>query len=234
MKQFIKNLFKTFGELFDSLWTQAVAMLVLFMLLLGGRADAQQFHSFDFLGGNRSVYITNNTTINFGDTNVMYTNVLGVAVFSNTNLYTTNALGSAGPYTTFTNASLYFGNAWSDVGGFSDRNGNAAQAAIGVSYIPGNARSTNSVTFTFGKLMISGYTNGSPVYVVGTQPSDKWSFALTNAASVANVATVTNIPTALMQGAAGLRLISTVTADNGAASFFNVTTLNLQGYTTSN
>lgn len=200
--------------------------LILSLVLALGTfgASAQTFKAFDFLGGNQVLFLTNNTTTTYGDIGVPMTNALGVACYSLTNLYSTNSL--IAPGTLYTNANTYFGQAWYDVPMFSDRNGNAATASIALYFVGVTAQSTNTLTLSFRKLQK--FVNGVPA-LAGTATADTFTFSVLGNGTTA-VGITTNLPSTLVNGAAGLRLQTIVEADNGAAGSFYLQSLTLNGF----
>lgn len=192
------------------------------VLVLPLTAPAQNFHAIDMLGGARSFQLTNNATVNYNASLVPFTNLLGGTVYSLTNLYSTN--GIITPGTVLTNSSTWANTAWIDVPVFSDRNGNAAAAAFALAWIGDTAKSTNTITITLAKLT----KNNAGVFVPGTQTADKWTLLLSG--SQAAGAMVTNVPAALIQGAAGLRVNSIGLSDGSGAASLNITAMSINGY----
>ncbi len=113
--------------------------------------NMQNFVARDLLAGNQAVFLTNNTTTTYGDVRVPYTNYAGAAVYSLTNLYSTNGLTAPG--TVYTNQYVYYGPAWQDVPSFSDANGNNASASIAISLVGTTASTTGAMTFTFVQML---------------------------------------------------------------------------------
>lgn len=203
---------------------------------LASTIQAQNTFYGDFLGGNRYVWITNNTTYNYNDTSVPFLNAQSNYVFSLTNLYESNGIpftNAAAGQLLLTNQATYFGLAWQDMVVPSDANGVVQTAAIGVIYTP-YTTNTNSITLTFARLVPNyNLTGGGSVntnWVAGTSPTDTWSFSLTNAqTSLAPIATVTNIPSGFLQGSPKIRLQSAKVGNNAASGAF-LNAVRFQGY----
>ena len=202
-------------------------------------ASAQNAFYGDFLTGNRYVFITNNTTYNYNDTSVPYLNGQSNFVFSLTNLYQSNGIpftnATANAYV-ITNLNTYFGPAWGDITVPSDANGDPQSMAVGIIYTP-YTTNTNSIVLTFAKVVPNyNLTGGGSVntnWVAGTQATDKWSVTLTNAqTSLSPIATVTNLPSGIIQGSPRIRLLSVQCgADASGASGLFLNAVRLQAYT---
>ncbi len=202
-------------------------------------ANAQNYRSVDLLSGNQSFFLTNAATIKYNDSLVGITNAQGTAVYSLTNLYSTSGFNASN--TNLTNANVFFGQAWVDVPVWSDRNGNDASLSISYSALGLTARSTNTVTLTFARVMkgtqsgltgTNAYLNGTPIYFVDTNSADEFVFSYTNSTGTAPIPVniMTNIPTAFMQGSWGIRLQSIASTDNGAAAAYAIQYLGVSGY----
>lgn len=211
-----------------------IALCAAGVITASAQLSSPTFYSASFLAGNQSIYLTNATTTLYGAANVGYTNAQGTAVFSNTNLYTTNGFGGkVATGGTFTNSNVFFGNAWNDVPSFSDRNGNNASASISVTITGGeNNYSTNLVGFLFEALTVAnsspnGLFQGSlPV----TAPSQGFSFVVSPATNGVAVTVSTNLPASFIQGAAGIRLVAVTNTTAAAAEFKYINSITLNGY----
>ncbi len=188
------------------------------------------FFSGDFLAGNQSIFITNNTTYTNFQPSILYSNAQGNQVFSLTNLfvYSTNSYVANG--TLGTNSFVTYPSPWVDLPSFSDVNGNNASAAFAVSFHGLTARSTNTVTFNFVALAEGVNNNGSfvgafPVTTGLTTNVVVASQGLTNTTVIAPISSA-----ALMQGAAGWRLNSIAVSDCGVAGSIVIDAVDLNGF----
>lgn len=197
------------------------------VMALAGSAISQTFVARSFLADNQAVWLTNLTTTTYADIGVPFTNAVGGAVYSLTNLYSTNSL--IAPGTLYTNSNVYYGQAWYDVQGFSDRNGNNASASISLYGVGSTTRSTNTLTLTFVKMQK--LVNNIPT-LASTDAQSQFVVAITPNGTTA-IGVTTNVPTAFMQGAAGIRLKTIVSADDGAAGGFYLQSATLGGYSAS-
>jgi len=195
------------------------------MLALVVGAQAQNFSPNDFLSGNQAVFITNNSTVAYGAVGVPMTNQQNHAVFSLTNLYSTNSI--VAPGNAYTNSNAYNGYAWNDVISFSDRDGNNGSGSIAVSLVGTTADTTQAVAFTFVQML--GKTTSGTLSVPATATQNKFVFAVTPTGTTP-ITIATNIPTAQMQGTAGWRLSSIAEPNNAAAGGVIISTLTLNGY----
>lgn len=175
-------------------------------------ADAQIFKAKDFLGGNLGVQITNNTTASYGASLIPMTNYAGSAVYSMTNLYSTNGIISPG--TIQTNNNVTYGQAWVDVPVNADRNGVPLAQSIAISLTGVTASTTGAVAFTFVQTLAES-SPGVPS-VPATETQNKFVVAVTPNATT-TVSIITNIPSAQLQGGSGWRLSSVVTPNFAAA-----------------
>lgn len=209
-------------------------LLTLSTFVVSAQFSTPRFSSGDFLAGAQELDLTNNSNYAFGQSNLVFLNSQGTYVYANSNLYLTNfAFGGNAP---LTNANAFFGNAWYDLPSFSDANGNNASASIAVTVIGGaTGKSTNTLTFSFSPLGEMGVSpNG---FGVGTNVgAGAFTFSVvcqSNAVATSNaiaVTTITNIPTSLMQGAAGWRLTNITNSDAGGAAWQRVIAVDLNGF----
>lgn len=155
-------------------------VLILSALLVTAVAlvvNAAIHRSQSFLTGN-SVFVTNNATTSFSDTNVVYTNSSGTLVQS-------------------TNVAHF-----TDAAGFADLNGNPASVNVSVKWTGNNANSSNTLTFKFTR---SGDGTNFDTQN-GSEPAS-WTFATTANGTTSGIFT-TNVPTWFTTGAARIRLFS--------------------------
>ena len=217
-------------------------------LMVGLGVNAQNFTSKNFLNGSQ-VFITNNTTVLFGYTNIFWvgptnnangntfelSGPFSGATYGYPNGYwsqTTNAVvptlitnssgvGYTAYWTNFNNAYSTtnplaggavstgvqtYGNPWTDVLNFSDRNGNAGATALTFTLTGTSSSATNTTTLTFAPL----YGNG--LGLVGTRAADKITF-ITSANGLTPVVEKTNLTSAQTIGVKGWRLLSVQTSD---------------------
>lgn len=196
------------------------------MVLTANAQSLSHFKAKSFLGGNKAVLVTNNTTFSYGDALIPYTNYAGSVVYSQTNLYATNSFTAPG--TIQTNNFVTFGNAWVDVPANGDGEGNPQAASITVSLVGLTASTTGSMTFTFAQ-MLDESSPGVPS-VPGTATANKFVFALVPTGTTA-ISIITNLPTTQIQGTSGWRLVSVAEPNNSAAGGVVITTLGLNQYT---
>jgi hypothetical protein len=195
----------------------------------------QTFKYVSFLGGNQSVYLTNNVALSYGDTLVAYTNVMGVSVYSLTNLYTTAAFTAATLAAVVTNSNTTFPAAWLDVSAFANKSGDIVSGgAYALSAtLKGSSASATNVTFVFTPILgtktvktLTGNATLSPI--LGTS-ADQVTLTVLSAGT-ALVSARTNIPPAQAVGVQGWRLTSITTANNGLAANVYVLNAGLSGF----
>lgn len=208
--------------------------LGLSVLAASAQFSAPRFQSGDFLAGAQELVLSNNTVYAFAQSNLTFQNAQGTWVLSNTNIYLTNT--PIGFSSMFTNANAFFGNAWYDLPSFSDANGNNANASIAITTIGGGtAFSTNTLSFLFQPLGEMGVSpNG---FGVGIEPANAGFvfnvFCKSNAVATSNTiitTVITNIPSGLMQGAAGWRLAAITNSDGGGQAWQRVIAIDLNGF----
>lgn len=198
------------------------------LLVVGFTASAQspqaRFNPRNFLGNNQAVLITNNATVNFGDSLVPYTNNAGITVYSLTNTYTTNYTSGV----TGTNANVYFGQAWIDVPSYCDANGKNPSLALAIALAGNTARSTNIVTVTVQRLLT--FTPNTTNNFVDINTTNQFQVAFWGLGTNNTTALLTNMPDAFVQGAAGFRVAKLATTDSSAAASLWVQCLQINGY----
>lgn len=173
----------------SALLVTAVALMV----------NAAIHRSQSFINGT-GVWITNNTTHLFTDTNIVYTNSSGVVVQS-------------------TNAAH-----WVDVSGYADLNGNPASVNMSVKWTGTNVNSSNILTF---KLVRSGDGTNFDTQL-GTEPAS-WSFATTPLGTTSGSIT-TNLPTWFLTGTARIRLFSVAVSSVGSSGTLILHSARLNGF----
>jgi len=114
---------------------------------------------------------------------------------------------------------------YSDVSLWANKDGTSANVALLVSVVATNAAGSNTFTFTL-----------RPVHDVGTSTVNNTtdsvrSFAVALVATGTTRATIaTNIPTGLLQGAKGLRLVSVASSDEAGNATGMVATAKIVGF----
>lgn len=190
-----------------------------------------------FFGGNKAIIITNNSTVNFGDSAVFYVAPNRIGLFSGlSNNILPNAYSAAGSQVAFDSplaTSWYYTNsvtansinnlnpnAWSDIPCGSDRNGNQVAANIAVTFNGiNNANTTNLVTFTIGRIC-DGVN-------VSTVSNEKITMAQALANGTTAVTYSTNLPSTFVQGATKLRLLSIAVNNVSSSSYVIVSNVTL-------
>jgi hypothetical protein len=208
-----------------SLTVAAVGFLI-GVALVGAIALAANFKEVDSLSQNYSVFITNaNDAANYvyyNQTNVPYSNGLGVIVYSGSPLYASNGSTYVTPTAILTNASLTFGQAWIDVPFEADGNGNVLPASL----VAGGVGTASGVTsvITFGCIPV--YRRFGTNYVNSTNTA-LWVPSFTANGTV-YTGVCTNVPSAFEQGAWGMRILYVEFASNSTPGGFTLSSMGLE------
>lgn len=160
-----------------------------------------------FLAGNYLLILNTNAAASLLATNF----------YSGTNIWVKGGISitngaQQSPYFTPIGTAFYQTNtaAFTDVGLWYDRDGTVPSASINVILHGQDTRATNTLTFNFATM-----SRGVP----NNQAQNLWSFSC-SANGTNLVGLNTNLPTALLQGAHGMRLLN-ITSGNGTNVFLD-------------
>lgn len=129
------------------------------------------------------------------------------------------------------NTNITFGNAWVDVPAFCNADADQGTAVITVSSEGATASATNIVTFVFAPIFNgTNYVTSGPNGAAPLEGVEKLTLLVALTGATATTAK-TNVPTAFMQGAQKIRLVSVTTGNQTGALPAKIRYVTLSGYT---
>lgn len=187
------------------------------LALVALSVSALDYREVSFINGNQ-VWFSNNTTTVSSDAGVLFSNLTHVLAFSQTNLYLTNITSG----NRLTNANIGTFGSWTvDANSWPLADGGLnTNLSIGVVVVGDNAASTNSIGFTFCRMV---GTN------VPTSAQDKFTFSLTANATTPVVLT-TNLPPGFCVGNQTIRLLSVLVSSISNSTNLVVPYVKLRGW----
>ncbi|MDE2098693.1 MAG: hypothetical protein KGL39_15675 [Patescibacteria group bacterium] len=185
-----------------------ICLLPALLLGLPLAARAQNFQSESFINGS-NLLVTVGNPVTYGSSNLVY-----AAGSMQTNSGTYPYVSSWAPIW-HTNASGI-----QDCGLWANRDGSAAVASISAD-VSGIAGGTNTLTFNFAVV-----PHGSRA---ATLAQNLWSFSFKKDDNVDDIV-ATNLPAGLLQGCAGLRLLSIVPTGVSGNTNYTVNAIRLNGF----